>query len=114
MERVTELLAQLRHVHVHRVLGRRLLPHLVDQPLRPDGLVRVQEQRREDRLAAPAAEGEPLPVPQRLHRAEQAVRDVGRGADSLERTTHSGSLQPGFRGRMRGSACLQSTKGARS
>ncbi len=69
----TEELPQLDDGVLER--GRRrprrvLAPQLVDQPLRRDGLVRAQEQQRQDRALVPPAQRDGRSVVEHLERAE--------------------------------------------
>ena len=60
-----ERLAQMRDVtleHVRRRLRRRVAPEVVDQAVRRDDLVRVQEEKREHCPLLRAAERKEIPV----------------------------------------------------
>jgi hypothetical protein len=71
-----EASAQIRDVDLHRMGGgarRAVPPHKVDQPVRGDRLVRVEEQHPEKRALLRRAQVEDLPVDQHLERAEDRV-----------------------------------------
>jgi hypothetical protein len=69
----------VRHVrlkHVGRRLGRPLPPQLVDQPLGRDDLVRVQQQKQEQRALLGGAHGKYLrPFARDLERPEDSKLD---------------------------------------
>ena len=79
---VREGLAQARDLHVERARGgrrRALAPQRVHDPVGGQHLVRMQEQQREQRPAAAAAERDDPSLVEHLERAEDAELHAGRG-----------------------------------
>ena len=88
LARRAEQLAQLRHVDLDRVRGRRrrvFTPELVDQAVGRDDLIRVEDQDHKQRSRLRAAELERPPVGDNLERSEHAEVQTG-VAEVLERS----------------------------
>ena len=87
-----EQLAQLRHIpldDVRRRLRRRLVPEAVDQPVERHDLVRVGEQKSEQRTLVPAGERDRAPV----HASRRAARGSGTRRSPADTTATSRQIR---------------------